>query len=1008
VIACSTCGQENPAGARFCNACGAELAAERTTAREVRKTVTVLFCDLAGYTSRGEQLDPEALRRVQSQYFEDARAALERHGASVEKFIGDAVMAVFGIPQLHEDDALRALRAAVELRDAVSDLGLQARIGVNTGEVVSGSGDALVTGDAVNVAARLEQAAQPGEILLGEQTLRLARDAVEVAAVDAVAAKGKSEPVPAYRLVGVVEGAPAFARRLDSPMVGRDEELAQLRQALARTVRERRCHLFTVLGPAGIGKSRLVAELATSAREALVLSGPCLPYGEGITYWPLIDIFRSASAEAQLDDAMAAPTSEETFLAVRRFLESLARERPLVVVFEDIHWAEPTLLDLIDHVADWSRDAPILVACLARPELLDARPAWGGGKVNASTILLEPLPEEDCDILVKSLLGTRTLAEDVRRRIVVTAEGNPLFVEQMVAMLGEDGANGEVPVPPTIQALIAARLDRLPTDEREVAERASVIGKEFDRAALAALAPEPLRPALATCLLGLVRKELIRPHAQEDAFRFANLLIRDAAYEAMSKELRSELHERFAAWLAELEAVPERDEILGYHLEQAYRYKTELGSLGDAGRELGRRAAERLAHAGRNAYARGDMPAAANLLGRAASLLGDDDPERLALLPDLGSALFEAGGLLRAREVLVEAVAGARHAHDAALGAHAGLRLALLDTHTDPETGTMERLYRESERAIPIFEQAEDHAGLAQAWRLTGLAHFWLGRTGMAIKALERAIEHARRAGAAREEADSLEWLPIMAIFGPMPAEDGRARCMQIIERGVGGMSVEAFALVGLGALTAMCGSMEAGRELVARGRVTARELGLRMSVGGTSLAAGTLELIGNDAAAAERILREGYDLLEEVGETGYLASVGAMLAEAVYRQGRYDEAQRYALATRDTVATDDLDPQVRWRGVAAKVLAQRGELERAKSLAREAVDLVESTDWLHLRAELHRDLAEVLLLSGAVDAAAHSLEHALALYEEKGDLPDAERVRERLAELRAQPPTTS
>ncbi len=997
---CAQCGQENPEGFHFCGSCGAALAAEPATSREVRKTVTMLFCDLAGYTSRGEQLDPEALRRLQSRYFEEARAALERHGGTVEKFIGDAVMAVFGIPQLHEDDALRALRAAVELRDAVSGLGLEARIGVNTGEVVAGSGDALVTGDAVNVAARLEQAAQPGEILLSEQTLRLARDAVEVAAVDAVAAKGKSEPVPAYRLVGVVEGAPAFARRLDSPMVGRDEELIQLQQALSRAARERRCHLFTVLGPAGIGKSRLVTELATSARDALVLSGHCLPYGEGITYWPLIDIFRSANAEAVLAGALAAPTSEETFLAVRRFLESLARDRPLVVVFEDIHWAEPTLLDLIDHVADWSRDAPILVACLARPELLDARPAWGGGKANASTILLEPLPEEECDVLVERLLGARTLADDVRRRIVVTAEGNPLFVEQMVAMLGEDGANGDVPIPPTIQALIAARLDRLPTEEREVAERASVIGKEFDRTAVAALAPEPLRTAVATSLLGLVRKELIRPHAEEDAFRFANLLIRDTAYEAMSKELRAELHERFAAWLAKLEAVPERDEILGYHLEQAYRYQTELGSLGDAGRELGRRAAERLAHAGRSAYARGDMPAAANLLGRSSSLLGDDDPERFALLPDLGSALFEAGDLAQAREALSEAGARAREAYDPALEAHAGLRLALLDVHTDQEKGTMAALYGESERAIPIFEQAEDHAGLAQAWHLTGLGHFWLGRTGPAIEALERAIEHARRAGAAREEAASLQWLPLMAIFGPVQAKDGMARCRQIIEQGAGRLSVEAFALIGLGTLTAMSGSIDEGREFFAHGRATLQELGLRVSVGGTSIAAGMLELIGNNAVAAERILREGYDLLEELGETGYLASVTATLAEAVYRQGRYDEAERYALAVRDTVATDDLDPQARWRGVAAKVLAQRGELERAKSLAREAVDLVESTDWLHLRAELHRDLAEVLLLSGAGDEAAHSLGHALALYEEKGDLPDADRVRERLAEL--------
>src|SRR5438034_1107886 len=358
MVVCAQCGQENPEGFRFCGSCGAELGEAASPSREVRKTVTVLFCDLAGYTRTGERLDPEALRRLQSRYFDGAREALERHGGTVEKFIGDAVMAVFGIPQLHEDDALRALRASVELREAVSALGLEARIGVNTGEVVSGSGEALVTGDAVNIAARLEQAAQPDEILLGERTFRLARDAVEVEPVEALELKGKAEAVPAYRLLGVVKGAPAFARKLDSPMVGRDEELTQLRQSLTRTVRERRCHLFTVLGPAGIGKSRLVAELATSAREALVLSGPCLPYGEGITYWPLVDIFRSANAEAELAAALAAPTSEETFLAVRRFLESLARDRPLVVVFEDIHWAEPTLLDLIDHVADWSRDAP--------------------------------------------------------------------------------------------------------------------------------------------------------------------------------------------------------------------------------------------------------------------------------------------------------------------------------------------------------------------------------------------------------------------------------------------------------------------------------------------------------------------------------------------------------------------------------------------------------------------------------------------------------------------------
>ena len=280
--------------------------------RDVRKVVTVLFCDLAGYTSTGDRLDPEALRAIQSRYFEDARAALERHGGTVEKFIGDAVMAVFGIPTLHEDDALRALRAATELRDAVAGLGFQARIGVNTGEVVAGGGDALVTGDAVNVAARLEQAAEPGEILLGETTLRLARDAVEVEAVEPLALKGKPEAVAAYRLLRVLEGAPAFERRLDSPLVGRRDELARVRTAFDEALAARTCRLVTAFGPPGIGKTRLAREVATSLQdEARVLVGRCLPYGEGITYWPLAEIFRQARAEDEWDVAVRAGAPEE-------------------------------------------------------------------------------------------------------------------------------------------------------------------------------------------------------------------------------------------------------------------------------------------------------------------------------------------------------------------------------------------------------------------------------------------------------------------------------------------------------------------------------------------------------------------------------------------------------------------------------------------------------------------------------------------------------------------------
>ena len=493
MIDCPACGHENPDGFRFCGSCGAELAGEPAASREVRKTVTVLFCDLAGYTRSGERLDPEALRRVQSRYFDEARAALERHGGTVEKFIGDAVMAVFGVPQVHEDDALRALRAALELREVVSALELEARIGVNTGEVVTGPGDALVTGDAVNVAARLEQAASPGEILIGEQTLLLTRGAVEAETIEPLELKGKTELVTAFRVVSST-GAPAIERRMDAPLVGRAPELELLRESYAKAVSERACRLVTVTASPGVGKSRLALELAGSVEtEATVLTGHCLPYGEGITYWPLIEILRAARAEDELDAALAAPGAEETFLLIRKLLERLARERPLVLIVDDIHWAEPTLLDLLEHLTDWTRDAPILLLCLARPDLVDKRPAWGGGRENADVLKLQPLSDSESDQLIETLLGGSSLADDARERVHAAAEGNPLFVEQLLAMLAEGGSPEHVP--PTLQALLTARLDVLPADELELVERASVVGLEFEWDSLAALSPRGRRPA---------------------------------------------------------------------------------------------------------------------------------------------------------------------------------------------------------------------------------------------------------------------------------------------------------------------------------------------------------------------------------------------------------------------------------------------------------------------------------------------------------------------------------
>ena len=601
--------------------------------------MTVLFCDVSGSTAMGERLDPESTRRVMARYFDAMRGAIEGHGGKVEKFAGDAVMAVFGIPVVHEDDALRAVRAAVDMRrahDALNeelerDWGVRivSRMGVNTGEVVTGEGNTLATGDAVNVAARLEQAAAPGEILVGEATYRLARDAIEVGAAAPVDAKGKSEPVRAYRLLDAKKDAELIPRRLDSPLVGRENELAQLQSAFDHAVSERIAYQFTLLGPAGIGKSRLVRELGDRV-DATLLSSRCLPYGEGITYWPLTEIGPLRS------DVDFQANRDEIALQTRRTFERLAREQPLVVVFDDLQWAEPTFLDLVDHVTDLARDAPILLVCSARPELLDVRPAWGGGKLNATTMLLEALTEAESAQLVDNLL-LAGVDPATKKRIATAAEGNPLFVEEMLAMVAEDG-NGDLAVPPTIQALLAARLDRISPDERTVLECAAVEGQEFHREALGMLVPASLAERLGDPLQSLVRKDLIRP-AGEQAFRFKHLLLRDAAYEAIPKEQRADLHERFAERVEE--AFPELHEIRGYHLEQAYRNRAELGPVDERGHALARRASALLAAAGKRAFGRADIPATINLFERAVQLLPDGDSEAVALYPDLAAAIGE-------------------------------------------------------------------------------------------------------------------------------------------------------------------------------------------------------------------------------------------------------------------------------------------------------------------------------------------------------------------------------
>jgi class 3 adenylate cyclase len=583
VPTCAVCGYEALEGFKFCPECGTRAV---PSGHELRKVVTVLFCDVVGSTAIGESVDPEALRALLARYFERMKAIVKRHGGVVEKFIGDAVMAVFGLPVVHEDDALRGLRAAADMQLALAQLGIEGRIGVTSGEVVTGTEERLVTGDVVNVAARLEQAAEPGQILVGEETLRLARDAVEVEPVEPMVLKGKRERVPAWRLVSV---APAMAeRRFDSLLVGRELELRVLADALERVRAGPRCELVTVIGSAGVGKSRLVAEFLEGL-DAIVVRGRCLSYGDGITYWPVVEALKQL--ESRLSGLELDPPTREALgvllgdegmssideiaWAFRKLLEAVASRQPLVTVFDDIQWGEEPLLDLVEHIAFVSTGAPILLLCMARPELLDRRGGWGG------VMRLEPLDGEDAERLLGARIGGRQLARADRERILGAAGGNPLFVEEMAAMLHESH-DGDVVVPPTLQGLLAARLDQLEAAERTVLEHGAIEGEVFHRSAVQALTPQ--EPRLTTRLTALVRRELIRPDhgqiARDDAFRFRHLLIRDAAYEATPKATRADLHERLAAWLEEQATeLVELDDLLGHHLEQAYGYRVELGPL---------------------------------------------------------------------------------------------------------------------------------------------------------------------------------------------------------------------------------------------------------------------------------------------------------------------------------------------------------------------------------------------------------------------------------------------
>jgi class 3 adenylate cyclase/tetratricopeptide (TPR) repeat protein len=1049
---CPRCGAESPGGFVHCGLCGASLAAETP---ERRKLATLLFCDVSGSTAVGERVDAETVRELMFSYFHEMRGALERHGGTVEKFIGDAVVAVFGVPQAHEDDALRACRAALEMQARLAALNrefdrrfgarIALRIGLNTGEVVAGdanSRETFVTGDPVNLAARLEQAAAPGEVLLGEPTYRLVHEVVTVEPVEPLTLKGKSAAVPAYRLLEI-SGLGPPPLRMRTPLVGREPELALLEQEFEAAVAEGRCRLVPIVGEPGVGKSRLAAELvARIGSRARVLRGRCLSYGEGITYWAIGEIVREAAGirdEHSAEEARAlieavlvgvpngrvvaarmahllgivegVATAPETAWAIRHFLAAQARDLPLLVLVDDIHWGEPTLLDLLADLPVAIEDAPILLMCLARPDLLESRPDW------EPTVGLEPLAGREVDSLLGSLLGGAPAA--VRARLSHVSAGNPLFVEELVAMLVDEGVlrreNGSwglerdldsVALPTSLNALLGARLDSLDNDLRDVLERGAIEGEVFHRGAIVELSRPESRLFVPARLELLRGKDLIRPaeatFVGQAAFRFRHILVREAAYGATAKKLRATLHVRFADWLERVVGarVNEYEEILGYHLEQSFRYRAELAPVDDEAEALGVRAANRLTSAGRRALARGDLDAATSLLTRAAALLPTDSRERLELLPDLVETRFEAGQLGMAEALAEEGIETAEKLGNEHLSALANAQRAWLKSGVDPR-GWSDRALSEAERAIPVLARHGDDGALARAWEVVHRVHWRRGHLSAARAASERGLFHAERARDERQQGRHRLGRTASAHFGFAPLDEVDEEIERDLAwaRQTGSLWLEALGVQALGTHQAARGDLVEGKELIARGMSIVSELGMRLYAAG--LVANWIWFVTDNPAVAEAHLHESFEALAEAGEKGVFSTVAANLAEALYRQGRYDEAEDMLSASAAASADDDVTTRVLGRAIQAKLLARRGQLNEAEVVAREAVALAAETEYVDLRGESLLALGEVLRLASRPSEGAETMQEALDLWEAKGNMRFAARTRAFLEELR-------
>ena len=1044
--ACGSCGAELEADARFCDRCGTPVGATNTPSQAppppattaVRKTVTVLFCDLVGSTSFGEQVDPETARETMGRYHEMARQAIEANGGTLAKFIGDGVMALFGVPEVGEDDALRAVRTGVELQHRFAPFGdlitqrhgveVGLRVGINTGELVVADHDDDIVGDAVNTAARLEAECVPGRVLVGEDTWRLTRSAVQFEVLGEVSVKGKQEPIATFQ---VVDETSADDEML-TPFVGRDREVEALRAEFELAGAEGSARLATVIGAPGVGKTRLSRELgATVGNSGRVFEVRCERAGTA-TFAPIAELLQAVTdlgddrelpeivpairdALGDVDDRDrvadllasaigAAPgrSTEDTFFGVRRLVEELGRARPTILVIDDIQWAEPLFLDLLEHLARWVA-APVLVVGLARPELREIRPALAEtGRRVSLVISLDGLDAAATAQLAAELLGTGELPAELVDRLPSSTDGNPLFVRELVRMLVDDGVIAStgagweltvdpeaVDVPPTIQSLLATRVERLPERERRVIELASVVGPEFPLGALVALAPGLSRGDVDDTLERLRRREQIEPTGtywgDEPVFRFHHVLIRDAAYRRVLKGVRADQHLAVGDWMERRAAsiVGDHDVAIAHHFEQAHLYRRQLGTDDAATVEVGRRAASLLGAAARAALERDDLAAASRLAGRAVECLPDDDGELADLLVVGCEASLSSGDVASGAPMLKRL--GNLAIDDGRLGAWTTCFEAQLTVLTDP-SGLTDAAATTAVAADTLAELG-DEAGVAKARLTRASALARLGQIGDCEAELDLALAAARTADDRRRITSVLGAAPVAALWGPSPVARAGGRCLDVMRLSritADSPAVEATSVRCQAVLEGMRGRFDTARSLLDAARTTGRKVGLRHGLLETELYAGIIELFADDPVAAEPHLREAFGGLGRLGVGADAGQAAAYLARALLLQGRLDEAEELA-DDGDALAGQNLQTAIAARSVLAEVLAERGETDEAIALADEAVRIAAGTDITLDHANALASLARVRLAARDSGGARRAADSARELYEAKG-----------------------